>query len=130
MRLRRSSKLMFYDPYTLLVALDSTQQATGRVYLDDETSLDHLRGAYSLRTLSFRAGVLSCAGSAGYGSTNTVERIVVVGLKVAISRVRVVSVDGQDADVALVFSFDETVGVLTVKKPDLRLTSDWSIVFE
>lgn len=41
MRLRRSSKLMFYDPFTLMVALDSNNEAMGYLYMDDETTLDH-----------------------------------------------------------------------------------------
>jgi len=38
MRLRRSSKLMRHDPYTLVVALDTAAHSQGELYLDDEIS--------------------------------------------------------------------------------------------
>jgi len=41
LRLRRSSKLMFYDPLTLIVVLDTNNEAEGVLYMDDETTLDH-----------------------------------------------------------------------------------------
>ena len=41
MRLRRSSKLMFFDPYTLVVVPSDAGRAEGRLYLDDEISLAH-----------------------------------------------------------------------------------------
>ena len=41
MRLRRSSKLMFFDPLTLVVAPSDEGRAEGRLYLDDEISMAH-----------------------------------------------------------------------------------------
>jgi len=81
MRLRRSSKLMFYDPITLVVAPSSQahgeQTATGLLYLDDEYSLAHeLVDQYALRSFHYRVetkgggggaaaavGILSCTAA-------------------------------------------------------------------
>ena len=40
-RVRRSSSLCRMDPYTLVVALDLSDYAEGRLYRDDEVSLRH-----------------------------------------------------------------------------------------
>ena len=56
MRLRRSSKLMFFDPFTLTVCPASTGGAEGEVYLDDEHSLAHQTvGAFAVRALTYTA---------------------------------------------------------------------------
>merc|ERR1719231_665757 len=48
MRLRRSSATMVYDPYTLVVALDSAGQASGELYMDDEHTFDFKKGKVCL----------------------------------------------------------------------------------
>ena len=51
-RPRRSSALMKYDPYTLLVTLSSTGTATGSLYIDDGESYDYQEGAYIHRNFT------------------------------------------------------------------------------
>lgn len=60
-RPRRSSRAMALDPYTLVVALDSNGEASGRVYLDDGISQD-VGSNRALRGITMRGGVLRCAG--------------------------------------------------------------------
>ena len=51
-RLRRSSKLMAHDPFTLVIAPDASHQAVGQVYIDDEITLAHeLHQAFVWREL-------------------------------------------------------------------------------
>ena len=45
-RPRRSSRLMSWDPLTLVVALGETGDAAGELYLDDGESFDFEKGAY------------------------------------------------------------------------------------
>ncbi len=53
-RLRRSSGLMKFDPFTLVVVLSSkTGQAEGSLYLDDGESFDYQDGAYIHRRFIF-----------------------------------------------------------------------------
>eukprot|EP01041_Mallomonas_annulata_P005876 gene5876-11870_t len=109
MRLRRSAPLMFYDPYTLVIAPDCVSgKASGQLYMDDEHTLEHeTNKAFSLRTFLFEDNSLKCistspvvassssslsaAGSSGsgneYKSKNTVERVVISGQKSAPSKV-------------------------------------------
>lgn len=129
MRLRRSSKLMFYDPYTLIVAPDANDEATGQLYLDDEASLAHeTKGKFALRQFSYHRGVLNCSGSGDYAPPNVVERVVIAGMakvpkRVVLSQANVASVD-------LVFFHDAANKVVTLKKPDVRADQDWTITFD
>ena len=43
LRLRRSSRLMTGDPYTLYIALDKNDTASGKLYMDDEESFAYER---------------------------------------------------------------------------------------
>ena len=132
MRLRRSSKLMLYDPYTVVIAPNAAGEAIGQLYLDDESSLAHeTKNEFNLRRFTYRNGVLECDGfSGGYERANTVERVLIAGVD---SPKRVVLRDleqeGQSA-VELVFFHDHAKRVLTLKKPDVRVDRRWAITLE
>lgn len=68
--------------------------------------------------------VATNAGS-GYQAVNTVERVVIVGLMQAPSKV-LLKTWGSDA-VELSSSFDSSTRVLTIKKPDVKVTETWTI---
>lgn len=148
MRLRRSSKLMFYDPYTLIIAPSprtsengSGSYAKGYLYLDDETTLAHERqAAYAFRQFEYLAtgnqATIKCQkaevesypqdnGQPYYDATNTVERIVIAGQSTAPTKVTVTALTGS---VDLEFIFDKSAQTLTLKKPSVLVTRDWSVV--
>lgn len=58
-RPRRSSGLMKWDPYTLVVVLDKNGQAEGTLYVDDGETFDYQRGAYIHRRFRFSGSTLS-----------------------------------------------------------------------
>lgn len=58
-RIRRSAILMHEDPYTLIVAVDGTNQAKGTLYIDDEKSFEYRHGKYLYLEFEFKEGVLS-----------------------------------------------------------------------
>jgi alpha 1,3-glucosidase len=94
-RPRRSSGLMKYDPFTLVVAIGKSGDAEGTLYLDDGESFDFQEGAFIHRRFSFNAETraltsedLTPAGAAPSKKAKEylksmenvrVERIVVVG---------------------------------------------------
>lgn len=55
-RPRRSSGLMRWDPYTLVVSLGSNGEAEGDLYVDDGESYDYEDGAYIHRHFTFSSG--------------------------------------------------------------------------
>ena len=57
-RPRRSSGLMKWDPYTLVVILDRNGQADGSLYVDDGETFDYERGAYIHRRFHFQESAL------------------------------------------------------------------------
>jgi alpha 1,3-glucosidase len=152
LRLRRSSKLMRFDPFTLVVA-PLQGAAKGTLYLDDEFSLAHeTSGAFVYRAFSFADNVLSCtaaaplngaapsssstavsakgpAASAGFDAPNTVERILFAGQARAPRRVTL-KVAGEEQGQELSFTFDAAKQVVTVKKPDARVVQDWTVTLE
>ena len=94
-RPRRSSGLMRYDPFTLVVAVGKDGDAQGTLYLDDGESFDFQQGAFIHRRFSFdgKAGSLASEDLADAGAASSkaakeylksmenvrVERVVVVG---------------------------------------------------
>ena len=57
-RPRRSSGLMKFDPYTLLILLTDAGAATGELYVDDGESFDYTSGAFVHRNFTMEGGVL------------------------------------------------------------------------
>ena len=129
MRLRRSSKLMFHDPYTLIVALDRNNFSEGYLYVDDETTLDHEERpleSCAYRVFRFESNILSnkAVFESSYKPANKVERIVILGVSKAPSSISI-TVDG--AARVLESFFDTTTKSLTIKKPHVAAVQDWSI---
>ena len=152
MRLRRSSKLMYYDPLTIIVAPTAGGKAQGSIYLDDEHTLAHeTTSAFIHRKLTFENNVLTCSaaflstnsGTAGSGIVlsssgsrfrppNTIERVEIAGQDKVPKRI-VLRVKGQEQNKQgeeLVGMCDTVRKVITVKKPDCFVADDWTITFE
>nr|GMC68087.1 probable glucan 1,3-alpha-glucosidase [Ipomoea batatas] len=134
-RFRRSSTQMENDPYTLVIALNSSQAAEGELYIDDGRSFDFKEGAYIHRRFIFSAGTLislnltPSSGSKKYLSDCRVERIIVLGLSGGPNSALVQpgnnKVEVEKGPLLLL----ETQGpsVLTIRKPNVRVGDDWSI---
>jgi len=90
-RQRRSSGLMKWDPYTLVVVLDKSGNAEGTLYVDDGETFDYQEGAYIKRKFSFdgATNLLTSidvgekgAKSAAYMKTMAkvrIEKVIVIG---------------------------------------------------
>ena len=70
-RPRKSSGLMKWDPYTLVVVLGKTGEAQGTVYVDDGETFDYQQGAYIHRNIKM------------VGSTLTSEDLGMKGVKMS-----------------------------------------------
>jgi mannosyl-oligosaccharide alpha-1,3-glucosidase len=124
LRPRRSSSQMLHDPFTLQIAVDESGAASGTVFVDDEVNIG---SASAYRKLSFSNGVLSnkCASSCEYDGVNEVERILVMGLAAAPSRVSIVQPGSEERDVQ--HSFSSVFNVLTIRQPRVGINADWEI---
>ncbi|WVR05419.1 hypothetical protein IAU60_002434 [Kwoniella sp. DSM 27419] len=154
-RVRRSSPLMWQDPFTLVIAVSKEGQASGQLYLDDGVGFTYQQGDYVWRSFDFdgktlRSTAKSRASSsivskastlASYDENNgwaqaishvKVESIVMLGLD---ERPVSIKADGQE----LTWSWEEGMGgkgkkaggasKLTVKNPGVGVVGDWDIVF-
>jgi len=138
LRLRRSSKLMFFDPFTIVVAPDNSNYASGHLYMDDETTLAHEKlNEFSLCEFEFSNNVLTSKAAdwtglpQEYKSMNNLERVEIAGISSAPTRVLLRYNDNGQAVVReLNFNYDASRKFVTVKKPDVRVMESWSITLE
>ncbi|KAG9077314.1 hypothetical protein FS749_010811 [Ceratobasidium sp. UAMH 11750] len=157
-RPRRSSTLMKYDPFTLLVALDKDGIAGGEVYLDDGESYTHEKGQFLWRQFFAEIGeqglVLACddltednldravdqVALESYDPNNTfakemanvrVERIVVLGLRKTPKAVMNEGVDVEFTWEAGLPADGKTNGkasVLVIKNPGVLVGKSWGML--
>eukprot|EP00617_Octactis_speculum_P024935 CAMPEP_0185770024 /NCGR_PEP_ID=MMETSP1174-20130828/57134_1 /TAXON_ID=35687 /ORGANISM="Dictyocha speculum, Strain CCMP1381" /LENGTH=931 /DNA_ID=CAMNT_0028455309 /DNA_START=42 /DNA_END=2837 /DNA_ORIENTATION=+ len=126
LRLRRSTKFMINDPYTLYIALDKQGKASGDLYIDDETTFNHKSGNFALRHFNFDSLVLESTSGVPttFTANNRVERLVFIGLERA---PKTVSVSSKSKTGSLTFDYDSRKKILTVRKPDVFATEDFKI---
>ena len=130
LRLRRSSRLMYSDPYTLYVALDTSGNAYGDLYMDDEHSFDHDKtNSYGLAKFSvdMQKGMISnnvLNGTSNWAQNEAksrmIERIVIMGANTA---PKSFSSGNQSID----FHYDSTTEVIVLRKPGVSAVMDWEI---
>ncbi|KAE8694113.1 putative glucan 1,3-alpha-glucosidase [Hibiscus syriacus] len=137
-RLRRSSTQMMLDPFTLVIALNSSQEAEGELYLDDGKSFDFKHGAYIHRRFVFSNGHLTSSnmapsppGNSKFSSDCFVERIILLGYTPG-AKTALVEPENQKAEIELgPLRFGEQHGAaaVTIRKPGVRVAEDWKIKF-
>jgi alpha 1,3-glucosidase len=138
-RPRRSSGLMKWDPYTLVIALSKEGIATGELYVDDGESFDFQAGAYIHRSFTFSNGVLASSNIGTKGKSTDkylktmksvgVEKVIVIGAPAEwASRTSVVVGNGKAA-----LEYQPAVGGkaawAVVKGPKVKIAEDWKIQF-
>lgn len=145
---------MWRDPFTLVVAVGTDGNASGRLYVDDGDSYDYESGQYVWREFKLdgagKRSVLSShnlatdnesgsdlvkfspsSGPWAEGISNVqVEQIVILGLK---SKPTAIQVGGADLEWSWVAGSSASTtsegdaSKLTIKNPQLKIVDDWSI---
>lgn len=137
-RFRRSSTQMEFDPYTLVVALNSSYEAEGELYVDDGKSYDFKEGAFIHRRFTFSDGRISSTNlNPGkprkmFHSPCKIERIILLGLRnrdLSPHRVMIESVGSQvTAEVGpILLRNGIPAKALIVRMPNVAIADDWSI---
>jgi mannosyl-oligosaccharide alpha-1,3-glucosidase len=147
-RPRRSSGLMKWDPYTLIVVLDSEGHADGSLYDDDGETFEFQSGAYIYRRFVFSGSRLS-SKDIGVSGTKTAEYIE-RRAKIRVERVIIVGAPREWQGKATVLVFDDgartgTAGTATamdwhaqkdgkaayavVRSPNVGIRDEWTIDF-
>ncbi|KAL0378189.1 UNVERIFIED_CONTAM: putative glucan 1,3-alpha-glucosidase [Sesamum radiatum] len=135
-RFRRSSTQMENDPYTLVIALNSSKAAEGELYVDDGKSFQFQKGAYIHRRFTFSNGKLTSSnlapvttGHSKFASGCTVERIILLGLSPE-PKTAFVEPGNEKVDIEsgpFVLREGQGQSVLTIRKPNVRISDDWTI---
>ncbi|CAG8002493.1 unnamed protein product [Penicillium olsonii] len=144
-RPRRSTGLMRWDPYTLIITLDKNGEAEGTLYVDDGETFDYERGAYIHRRFNYRESALSSEDIGTKGAKTaeylkamsgvTVERVVVVDPPTEWKDKQTVTVieDGaKSASTASLEFYEQEAGKASyavVKKPNVGIGKTWRIEF-
>ncbi|KAG8741322.1 hypothetical protein FRC10_002984 [Ceratobasidium sp. 414] len=157
-RPRRSSTLMKYDPFTLLVALDKDGYAGGELYLDDGESYTHEKGQFLWRQFFAETAehglvlasddlvednldrAIDQVALESYDPNNgfakdmanvRVERIVVLGLRKTPKAVMNEGVDVEftwEAGLPADGKTDGKASVLVIKNPGLLVGKKWGML--
>lgn len=135
-RFRRSSTQMVNDPYTLVIALNSSQKAEGELYIDDGRSFAFTKGAYIHRRFVFADGKLmslnlatSALEGARFSSECVIERIILLGHS-AVPKRALIEPEDKTAEIELGPLFLKSRrgnDFLTIRKPNLPVAGDWMI---
>ncbi|XP_057495532.1 probable glucan 1,3-alpha-glucosidase [Actinidia eriantha] len=135
-RFRRSSTQMENDPYTLVIALNSTQEAEGELYIDDGKSFEFAKGAYIHRRFVFSNGKLTssntspaASGKSRFSSDCVIERIILLGYSPG-PKSALIEPANQKAEIELgplYLRNGRSPTVVTIRKPNVRIADDWTI---
>ena len=144
-RARKSSGLMRWDPYTLVIVLDKQGEASGKLYVDDAETLDFESGAYIHRKFDMYDSNLSSANIGTKGSKTAaylksmskvvVEKIIVVNVPQeweGKTHVLVFEAGANTAlEVGLTYHAAEPgkAAWAVVRSPGVAVGSDWRIDF-
>ncbi|XP_009364181.1 probable glucan 1,3-alpha-glucosidase [Pyrus x bretschneideri] len=135
-RFRRSSTQMVNDPYTLVIALNSSQAAEGELYVDDGRSFEFQKGAYIHRRFIFSEGKLTSLNLASAASGQNefscgcvIERIILQGLSTG-QKSALIEPASQKAEIELgplLMHSRHGPTAITIRKPNVRIADDWVI---
>lgn len=144
-RPRRSSGLMKWDPYTLVVVLGQDGTAEGTLYVDDGETFDYQRGAYIHRRFRFADSTLSSEDIGTKGpktgeylktmASLRVEKIVVVGAPAEWQQKSSVTIEEEGAKAGATAPLQYTgpqggkAAYAVVKNPNVGIGKTWKIEF-
>jgi alpha 1,3-glucosidase len=127
---------MTNDPFTLVIALNSSQAAEGELYIDDGSSFGFLEGAFIHRRFIFANGKLTSvdvaptsAGNVRHKSDVVIERIILLGHAPG-SKHALIEPSNQKVDLELGPLWVQRARsplFTTIRKPNVRVAEDWTI---
>lgn len=143
-RPRKSSGLMKWDPYTLVIVPGKDGRASGTLYIDDGETFDYQQGAFIHRNFTFEDLILKSSDigvkgpkTAGYLKAMErvrIERVVIVDppRKLHDKTEAIVKVDGGKSSANVPVDFVAQVGKASwaaVRDPGVTIGRDWKIEF-
>jgi alpha 1,3-glucosidase len=131
-RLRRASKQMANDPFTLLIALDNKESATGELYFDDSISYGYRNNKeFVHRVFKWSDNKLTSRSMDPESKFDTeawLERVIIYGIQTEPKSIKIEYSNKQSAK--LEFTFDPNGATLLIRKPGVKINIDFTIVLE
>ena len=138
-RYRRSSKLMFNDPYTVIVAPSlGGNGASGKLYVDDGESFKYRAGEFletevSLEGSSIRNNIVHSPLLADNATIERVlgntliEKIIILidGNGLQVGDTVTIEVSGSTQTIPVEFNEEKTVA--TIRNPNIRINDSWEV---
>ncbi|XP_063995698.1 neutral alpha-glucosidase AB isoform X1 [Diachasmimorpha longicaudata] len=128
MRIRRSTVPMKNDPYTLVVIADAEGKATGKLYIDDESSFEYRHGKYVYLRLNFDGKMLSSRyidNQANFETASWLERVDIANPPKGVKSAKLTS--QSLGTVNLEAKYNTNNNVLTLRKPGVNMGEEWFI---
>ncbi|SPO06023.1 related to glucosidase II, alpha subunit [Cephalotrichum gorgonifer] len=140
-RPRRSSGLMKYDDYTLVVTIAKDGTAEGELYVDDGDSFDYEKGQYIHRKFTLRDGVISSVDAEGRAAGSvkpgawmkqmkdvSVDKIIIVGAPAAWDKEEVeVETEGKKKTVPVQYVKGKSGSYAIVGGLGVPIGADWAV---
>ncbi|PRT55651.1 Glucosidase 2 subunit alpha [Wickerhamiella sorbophila] len=120
-RHRRSAELMANDPYTLVVAVDDSGRASGKLYTDDGISYGYEKGHYALAEFVYESGQLKNKVTHADKAFNdlNIERIIVYGAQASTAHAGKTKFDLEQTDAGFI-----------VRNPRFKIAENWTLTFK
>lgn len=126
-RPRRSSSLMHNDPFTLYIALDSNQQASGYLYIDDAESFEYKNKKYLYVRFTFEDNTLKSelVDKTDYPTKEWIERLVILGPPKGVKSAKLVSKSLGSVELDAAYSNEDRI--LVVRKPGVSIREKFTV---
>ncbi|XP_063237643.1 neutral alpha-glucosidase AB [Bacillus rossius redtenbacheri] len=126
-RVRRAAILTLDDPFTLVVAVDRNNSASGTLYIDDGESFEYRKGKHLYLSFVFDGKKLTSRSlDAGQLPSRTwLERVVVLGWSSGAASALVES--RSVGRVTVETTYDQASQTLTVRKPGVSMAEEWTV---
>lgn len=138
-RRRRSSGLMKWDPYTLIVTLSKDFTAKGDLYIDDGETFDYQNGAFIHRKFEFKDDVLQSTSIGTRGKLADsfdhsmkivkIERIIIVGAPKEWSKKTAIKLNEDESHLQFYEGGEGKSSWAIVRTPNFSIDHDWKIMF-
>lgn len=126
-RPRRSSKLMSRDPYTLVIALDDKNMASGTLYIDDGESFNYQKGDSLVVDFTVTNGqILAVVAGNSPKYTKSLDDVHIEKI-VLLQAENVDAISVQQLGDKWAARFGAENGNLVIKRPNLKINAPWKV---
>ncbi|OHT10080.1 Neutral alpha-glucosidase AB [Tritrichomonas foetus] len=137
-RIRKSANLMYYDPFSFLIALDEKEEAQGTVYIDDGVTFDYQKGLYIYKSFHYKDGKIWASDCSELNDKNEkeqyyddynvkIEQIKIIGIKTSPKKI-ICKSNGNEIELKFDITSNDKRNVLIIHRVSVLIADNWEIV--